>query len=238
MAIGFTNLGTSANPDIASTTDATSYANTAWTPPSGSLIVVYVSQRGNTDAANVSPSISGNNITWVQIKAILRGTAYRLTLFGADASGAASGATTVSFGSNTQQFCMASFFSASGVDLSGGVAAAFVQSPSNSATGLSASVALAAAGNAANRPIFGCSQSTNIAQSPRTNWTEADDRTVTSPTDGLETQWRSDAFETTASSTWTQDEDWTAIAAELKATVAAGSLIYNPGSDLAPLIVR
>ena len=199
MAIGFTNLGTSAAPDIASTTNATSYGNAAWSPPSGSLIVAFVSQRGNTDAENVSPSISGNNITWVQIKSVIRGTAYRLTLFGADASGAASGATKISFGSNTQQFCMASFFSASGVDLSGGVAAAFVQSPSNTGTGLSASVALAAAGNASNRPIFGCSQSTNIAQTPRTNWTEADDLTVTSPTDGIETQYRSDAFETLAS---------------------------------------
>jgi len=238
MTIAFANLGASANPDIASTANATSYDNTSWTPPTSGLIVVFVSNRGNTDPENVAPTISGNGLTWTQIKTAVRGTSYRITLFGANASGSSAGVTTISFGSNTQQFCMASFFHATGVDLAGGVAAAFVQSPTSTGFGSASSVTLASAGHADNRPVFGCSQSTNIAQSPRTNWTEADDRTVTSPTDGLETQWRSDAFETTASSTWTQDEDWTAIAAELKATVAAGSLIYNPGSDLAPLIVR
>lgn len=42
MPLAFSNLGASANPDINDSTDAASYSNTSWTPPTSGLIVVGV----------------------------------------------------------------------------------------------------------------------------------------------------------------------------------------------------
>src|SRR5688572_25793135 len=91
MALAFSNLGASANPDINSGTDAASYANTSWTPPTSGLIKVAVWSR---EAAGPNqPTISGNNLTWTAIATVVASTVHRLTLFGANASGSSAGVT-------------------------------------------------------------------------------------------------------------------------------------------------
>lgn len=222
MAIAFANLGASANPDINSGTDATSYANTSWTPPASGLIIVFVIAKRT--AALDTPTISGNGLTWVQIGSTLNcgGNNHGLSLFAANASGSSTGATTIDFGANTQLHCSASFFHADGVDLSGGVAAAFVQNPTATGTGTTATVTLAAAGNSNNRPIAGFFHAQNEAKTPRTNWTEIDDLAGSAGIRDLETQWRDDAFETTATATWATSDIWGGVAAELKAAAAGG----------------
>src|SRR5207302_6943185 len=110
----------------------------------------------------------------------------------------------------------ASFFHASNVDLSGGVAAAFVQSPTGSGTAASGSIAVASPGNSANRPVSGWFHAQNEVTSPRTNWAEVDDGNHNMPNAAMESQWRSDAFETTASASWSTSSAWLGIAAELK----------------------
>mgnify|MGYP001582549698 CR=1 FL=1 len=224
MAIAFANLGASANPDINNSTDASSYVNTSWTPPTSGLILVGVGTR--VVAGPNIPTISGNGITWVQIATILFTASTtndeRITLFGADASGSSAGATSVAFAGQTQLSCTVSFLQATGVDLSGGVAAAFVQKPTGSdIAATSGSIALAAAADAANRPIALWFHFANEVTTPRTNWTEADDLRGSGPLRGVETQYRSDAFETTASASWVTSSRWGVIAAELKAEVAA-----------------
>lgn len=218
MAIVFTNQGASASPDIASGVNATSYASGSWTPPN-ELVCVFVFNRAASGAPTL-PTMSGNSLTWTQIATLSDGT-LRITLFGANGSGASAGATTIDFGGVTQTACQASFFSASGVDLTGGVAAAFVQSPTNTGTAsTSLSITLSAAGHADNRPISGFFHSATEATTFRTNWTEVDDLTAGAGGGGLETQYRSDTFETTASASWTSAVNSVGIAAELKATVA------------------
>src|SRR3989304_3062556 len=135
MAITFQNLGANANPDINNNADQNSYANSSWTPPTSELILVFVSSRATSGTTNV-PTISGNNLTWTQIATVNFAGAHTMTLFGANASGSSVGATTIDFGGQTQLGCKASFFHATGVDLSGGVTAAFVQSPTNSGQGV------------------------------------------------------------------------------------------------------
>ena len=56
----------------------------------------------------------------------------------------------------------------------------------------------------------------------RANWTEVDAFEGAGATRGGNSQYRDDAFETTASATWTTSDDWGGLAAELKATVAGG----------------
>jgi hypothetical protein len=167
--------------------------------------------------------MSGNGLTWTQIGSTLAdGDNGGLSMFAADASGSSAGATTVDFGADTQVHCTVSFFHATGVDLSGGVAAAFVQSPTNTGTGTSGSVTLAAAGAADNRPISFFWHLAAESSTERTNWTELDDMTGTGRNRGIITQYRDDAFETTASASWTTSAKWAGIAAELKASVAGG----------------
>lgn len=232
-AIAFTNEGTSANPDIndgSNCTNPCSYANTSWTPPTSGLIVVFVHNRGSTEAQGVVPTVSGNNITWTQIATVAHGTTADVyTLFGADATSSSAGVTTFSYGSNLQLNMTASFFSISGVDLTGGVAAAFVQSPTTSGTNTSGSITLNAAGNSNNRAVSGwvhMAQEGSNFRGPTgdgqgsTDWTEVDDMSGAGPARGIETQYRSDAFETTASSSWTTSSAYLGIAAEIKAAAS------------------
>jgi hypothetical protein len=227
MAISFTNLGNSSNPDIDASPDASSYSNSSWTPPTNGLLICFTQSRVSSGTANV-PSVSGNGLTWVQIATVITGVR-RLSLFAADLSGSSAGVTTFDFSGQTQLYFAASFFYATGVDLSGGVAAAFVQAPTVSAGGSSTTgtVTLAAPANANNRPIAAFLHIIGEVSYPRVNWTEADDLN-SGGTRGLETQWRSDAFETTASATWNTAASWDAIAAEIKAA-AEGQTIEATG---------
>jgi hypothetical protein len=220
--VTFSNLGASAAPDFASGTDATSYANAAWTPPTSGLIICTVYSRKSGGGTPTTPTMSGNGITWTQIATVGNST-HRLTMFGANGSGSSNGATTVSFGAETQDFMHANFMSATGVDLTGSVAAAFVQAPSGSGTDISASITLAAAGSSSNRPFAAFSLSTTPGMFARAGWTPADDQAIF--TAESQTQYRSDTFETTASDTWDGiGRTWVGIATELK-FASAGSTI-------------
>lgn len=228
MSIVLANLGASANPDINNSANQTSYANLSWTPPVSGLIILFVLATRATGPD--TPTVSGNSLTWTQIGTTLDcgagGTG--LSLFAADASGSAAGVTTIDFGANTQASCNASFFEATGVDLTGGVAAAFVQNPRNTAaSGTTGTVTLSAAAHADNRPIVGFFHQANEAATERANWTEADDLAGSAGIRDLETQWRADAFETTATATWASSSAWGGIAAELKAEVGS-----SPYSDM------
>lgn len=224
MAIAFSNLGSSANPDLNNSSNATSYSTASWTPDTSGLVIVFVHARGASVGAAVAPTVSGNSLTWTQIASVIR-SADRLTLFAANLSGATSGTTTFDFGSDGQLNCTAAFMRATGVDLSGGVAAAFVQSPTNNSNTITASVTLSSAGSSDNRPVAGFWHDKNEGAAPRTDWTEFDQLNGTGPTRVLETQVREGAFETTASVTWDNAGSWAAIAAELKA--AASGSTYN-----------
>ena len=219
MAITFTNLGASSAPDFTATTAATSYASASWTPPSSGLLLVAVYNRVNSGTAAV-PSVSGNGVTWTQVATRLSGNSrHRLSLFAAGATGSSAGQTTFSFGTQTQAVCSAAFCYASGVDLSGGVAAAFVQARTATASATSLSVTLAAAAAAENRPFAAFAHSTSEDTTPRTGWTELDD--LLTGFKSLETQARVDAFETTASASWATASQALGIAVELKAAAAA-----------------
>lgn len=230
MAIAFTNHGastgtTEVNPDLRDVGDATSYSNTAWTPPTEGLLLAFVVSGQNTVTDHSVDSFTGNGVTWTQIATVVfqgAGTR-RVTLFAANAAGSSNGANTVGFGTDTQILCYVSIFSATGVDLSGGVSGAFVQSPTDSgAAEASGAVTLGAAGHADNRPVSFFAHNANEAVTADGAWTAVDDFTGAGPTMGAMSQWKSDAFSTSAAASWASSVDWGGIAAELKATVAGG----------------
>lgn len=236
MSIYFTNLGQTtdfpaSNPDIGSGANATSYSNSSWTPPTYGLIFVFVGSRDNDGGTNTIPTMSGNNLTWTNIASIDVSGSRRLTLFGADAAGSTTGSTTVDFGATTQDSCMAMFAYAADADLSGGVAATFVQAPTNSGTSTTPNVTLSAAGNSANRPIFAFAINPNATvtgSTPATGWLELDDVTFGTH-DGttvlIETQCKTDSFDTSAGATQSNNVAWSAIAAEIKAREVKGDFL-------------
>jgi hypothetical protein len=224
MAIAFSNLGASANPDINSGANSTGYTNTSWIPPTDELIVVWVQSRrgGGPD----TPTISGNSLTWTQIGTTfdLDADGNGLSLFLAKAAGSSSGATTVDFGGLTQVHCIAQFSRVTGADLSVTTTGIIIQRPTAPATppqsSTGGSITLAAAADAANRPIACFWHKRNQATTERANWTELDDLAGTGQLRGVESQYRDDAFETTASATWATASNWGGMAAEVKAAVA------------------
>ena len=217
MAITLANLGVSAAPDLNDNVDRTSYATASWTPPTSGLILVGIWSR-NAAGPN-TPTVSGNGITWTEVLSQLHATVLRYTLFAALAAGSSAGATTFDFAGQTQLLGIATFFHADGVDLSGGVAGAIVQSvaATHISTNSAPTVTLAAAGHADNRPILIAGVDSNTTPTPRANWTEVDVLAGTTPNHTIESQFRTDAFETTAGVTWAVSGNGILIAAELKA---------------------
>lgn len=215
MAIAFSNLGVSAAPDFNNAVPATSYATASWAPPTADLIFLFV--LNDFVGTPNTPTVSGNSITWTQAATFSfagGGDTLRWTLFGANGAGSSTGATTVDFAAQTQIACAALFAAATGVDLTGGVAAAFVASATNDGNSTTGTVTLAAASHSDNRPIVAFHPAAGGAVTPRANWTELDENSW-----GSESQYRGDTFETTASATFTSGF-WGGIAAELKATLA------------------
>ena len=223
MAISFTNLGASTTPDIASTSNVATYATASWSPPAtaGVLLCGWIG-NSHLSAAPTPSGLTGNGITWTQIAThITASGTSRITLYGAHASGATTGATTAAFGGVSSTGCWLAFFQADGTDVAAGVVQTFIQAPTATGTGTSGSVSLAAPASSNNRPISGWMHGTEEATAPRASWTELDEMTYASPARRGETQYRGDAFEQTASATWTTSSAWVGIAAELKELAAA-----------------
>jgi hypothetical protein len=220
-AIAFVNLGTSANPDISDGADLTVYTNSSWTPPTTGLIFCYVVGDPTNSGGPVTPKqeipvMSGNNITWHHIYTQLTAstTGISLTLFAAFASGATTGVTTIDFRGRLQARCHASFFQVTGAYDTGHITDVFVQVVGGTGAAVtSGSLTLPSVAGAADRPIAGFAHDATEVTAPRTNWTEIDDL---SASNALETQYRGDAFETTASASWATSSDWAGIAAEIR----------------------
>lgn len=218
MAITFAVLGASANPDINSQTDASSYQNTSSTPPTEGLIPLWVFAAGT--GGPHTPTVSGWGITWVQIGATANfGSGRGMSLFFANAEGATPGVVTVDFGGNTQFFCVAAFGpTQTGVDLADLQAAAVQQvSDGDTANATNLTLNLAAASHPDNRVIACFFHVVNESMNARANWTKGDELTGTASNRALITQWREDAYEATASSTWATGSGHGGMAVEIKA---------------------
>lgn len=117
MAVSITSLtGISGADD----TDASSYLTPSWTPLANTLYLVRIS---NYKASTPDiPTLTGNNLTWVQMDTIVydnAGTQQRVTTFRAMGASPTTGETTISFGGNTQLGVAGIFEEVTGMDTSG-----------------------------------------------------------------------------------------------------------------------
>lgn len=234
MAIALT-----ARAGAGSTTDGTSVATASFTPTANTpLLAVYQAHRTDSTAPT-DPSVSGH-ATWTQIDALTWATAgtnrRRLWIFAGDPGGSpGASAITFSHGATTHHAFQWSVFELSGTDYpTTTLANLFVQivkttvETTGTATG---DITLAAAGAADNRAFLamGCGAVASEAITERTNWTEIHEAAADTPSANLQTSWRSDAFETTASASWTSSVKFGAMAFEIKALVSSTPLSFAVG---------
>ena len=235
MAIGVTNLGATTPagvvaPDFDDNVDRTAYSNASWTPPTADncIILLWVY---NTKATTVGSAgtVTGNGLTWTlqASNAVDPGAqTHRLSLYAAISTGTASaGATTVDFAGVTQTSCLMMFQQVTGVDLTGGLAGAIIQEPTNtssSATSLSAN--LSAAGNANNRFFAGIGHGQPEGASAEAGWDELDDFGNTTPGHALMVMWDADSVaDTSPLGSWTTAGAAIAISIEVKAAPSAST---------------
>ena len=226
MSITFTNLGASANPDLDEFRNQTSYSNSSWTPPTSGLICLFVATR-EASGANGPPTVTGNSLTWTQIATVTFEVGdWRITLFAADATGSSTGATTADYGSDTQLHCNMFFCQVTGVDLSSGVAGAFVQSQTAEDSGTpatSGSVTLSSFASSDNRPLACFWHGATETITVEAGWTQLDAFTGTGASRGGASMYRDDSSDLTPSASWSTSTDWGGIAVELKAEAAAAA---------------
>ncbi len=246
MAITVTNLGASTPagivaPDFQSSADATSYAGASWTPPSADncIILCWVY---NTRAATIGTAgaVTGNSLTWTlqASNGVDPGAqTHRLTVYAAISTGTATaGATTVDYSGDTQSGIIVMFQQVEGVDLTGALAGAIIQQPSNtssSATSLSAN--LSAAGSANNRFFAGIGHGQPEGASAEAGWDELDDFGSTSPGRALMVMWDADSVaDTSPLGSWTTAG--AAIAISLEVVAAAGASTFEEAITLGKVI--
>ncbi|HEY9338760.1 MAG TPA: hypothetical protein VIQ79_30210, partial [Kribbella sp.] len=194
-----------------STTDGSSFTTASITPAASSLLLVFVT---NAVTGGADATLSGLSATWTRPVNQAASSSTKLSVHWAQlgaspGSGALSISTSVATGSIVWHV----------VQVTGhNTAAPVVQTPAaTGASSTAASLTYAAAGNAANRLLYACGVAGSATQTPRTNWAELADLTVATPSCSLETQWRSDATETTGSSTLSVANLWATAGVEIAA---------------------
>ena len=222
MAIAFANVGASTTPDINLSANQSSYVGSSAVPPTTGILAVFV--KNSIAAAGNKPTISAWGITWTEIGTHVAdtGNADRITLLAAFASGATEGAATVDFASETQLDCRASFFQVTGAKEDGAITEAFRNVSTGNGTGTSGAVTLGAAADSNNRPIAAFTHEANEATT--SGWTELDDLAGVAPTTGFATQYKDDAFSTSATASWTTSSDWVGLAVEVIAATGGGGV--------------
>lgn len=211
-------MGTVTTLTHAVDTSDTSFTTGDVTPNDPGVWVLWVFAQRTGSADPPEPGISGLGLTWTFRGSQLADpdTNHRgLFLFTGVGTPDESGAVTIDFGGVTIAACGWDLWEVLEGDLTDDIVVpGSVKGAKNNADALSISVALDAAANSANRPAAASYHTQAEAMTPRTNWTEKADMTPGGG-QGFETEWRDDAFETTASVSWASMNASAILACEL-----------------------
>ncbi len=201
-----------------------------WTPAANSLLITWIS----SSTEEVSPtSVTGHGVTYTKIGNLIQlGTGPNLGVLELWAAKAGASPTSVAVSATW-------VFARSGVSISeeevtghdnalslaigaGQMFPQVVSAGNSVATATSRTLTLAAAAHVNNRPISAFIHAANEVKTPQTSWTELDDGGYTSPNRSMETQYRSDAFDTTAGASWTTARASAGMAAEIAEAASGG----------------
>lgn len=214
------------------TTTGTSATTASVSPTANRLVLVAVCNTANTGGNRAAPSgISGAGYTFDKIAEALVETDFtQVSLWRGLLASPSSGALTISF-VNSMDLIVWSVFELDGIDTGGtNGSAAIVQSATNSTTGTTQTVTLAAFGSADNGAVSvhgwdSASTSTPATATAGTGFTEIHDGGATQGSGfaiALQSQWRADN-DTTANITWSTTGSLGGIAVEIKAAGAAAT---------------
>lgn len=230
MAIAITNLGastgtTEVNPDLRALNDATSYANSSWSPPASGIVFFFVMNGQNTVTDTTVDSIDQNGVALTQIGSSLQfdATRRRITMYAAYANTLSTGVLTVGFGTDTQLFCYVSIFQITGADESGAVTNAFIAATGTTGSGTSGSLTLASPQNSDSVSLAAIGHVANEVVTKGANFTKIDDMNGAGPALGWVSEYSTSSFQTTADASWTTSAAWGAAGAEIKAAAAAAA---------------
>lgn len=216
MAISMT-LGVAAYSNV----DASSYTTASFSPAGGDLLMAFMMMASTNPGVPNVGSMTGFGLTWSEVAerafsgsgALVR----RIAVWKAQC-GASPGTDSVAINHTDEGDGPSTGTGWNIIRVSGhDEAAPIVGTPleDNASSGTSATVTLASPANSENRALVGFMHRANEGKTPRANWTELADVFGGNPSIGLETQWRSDTYETTASATWTTSNPWAYIACEI-----------------------
>lgn len=221
--------------DGALTTNLTSYDTASISPTAGRALLVFAQFAG---IGTATPStVSGLSGTWTNVGGSFR---YNTSLdMSVHWCSNYTGSGVLHIGNaDTGAHIIWSVIEIDGANTAAPVVGgSFSTASPGSANGVT--ITLPAAANANNRVFaaFGCDNSTAGQAAPRASWTEFSDLGITTPTGVMETQWRSDAHETTASVTWTGGPYASAgIAVEVAAAGTTASSLIIPRRPLGALL--
>lgn len=202
-----------------------------WTPAANSLLLAWI----EASTEDVSPtSVTGHGLTYTQMGRITMGSGPTTAVLELWAAKAGASPTSVAVSATWAA-------ARSGVNISeeevtghddaltlavgaGNIFPQLVTATSGATTtDTSGTITLAAATTTGNLPVSAFIHQNNVAITHRTNWAELYDANYTTPARSMETQWRSDTFETTASASWTPAERWSGIAVEITVAPAVAT---------------
>ena len=219
MAISVTNR----TNNYDNTTDpSTSYTTASVTIAAGSGVLLAVAtSHGTLAAPTITPS--GLSLTWTEEANLTYSSSSvrRVQVWGAYAASGGSGTITLTLSGNVPcTGCAWSVNEVTGMDTSD----LFLQPTTNSGNGTTATVNLSAASDSNNRSFLWQAHRTNTASTEEATWTELSDNANNAPNMGHSAGWKSDAFDTSCTATWTgAAADWGAIALEIKIGAAAAA---------------
>lgn len=222
MAIAVSNI-TAAR--IADSVDRSSYTSGSFTPVADRLYLLVVLLRGDT----VSSVSTTTGLAFTSVQSATTSTQKLYVYRALKSSGLGSGTYTVNETSGTGTGCIALLLEVTGMDTSGSDGSgAIVQSPKNDpdTNATAGTVTFSAASAAGNRFFAATSHQANEATTHDSGggWTEIDDQTIATPTNGLEAQWHAtDTSDTVANASWTTSSRWAAIGVEVKAAASAAA---------------
>ena len=213
---------------------AATVATASWTPANNRLYLCAVVNRLASGAgAGNTPTVSGNGMTWVQIGApitvVAGGPTYKITFFRAMvASGATAGVTTADFAGQTQTRAVISVDEYDGAQVGGTNGdTAVPQNNSNTGTGTTGSVSLAAFAAAANGAHACFVHATAEVSTQESGWTELLDDSGSGT--GTEVEGRN-SNDTTPTANWASSVIWAGFAVEIAANITqliAASIVHT-----------
>lgn len=208
------------------TTDATSFVTASVTMKArpGLVYLLAVVNTHGSSANTVTAATTGGAASFTSEKTVqFNGTLSRNTLFRLVPTADVTDTITITIGSaQTATACLWSLVAFSNVDTTTNMGV--VQSVSNTGSSTTPSVTLAAFGSA-NNATYGAHGTAQTAATPGTGFIEIHDVTASTPTCGLETEYRSDN-DTGVDATITSAQ-WGSIAAELKSL--GTTAVLGPG---------